>query len=270
QEGLNCFDGTDYQYFHSGPRGQHVAWDSLVFDYSKYEVQRFLLSNVRYWLEEFHFDGFRFDGVTSMLYLDHGLGQTFGNYDQYFDANVDPDAVVYLQMANEVAHGVQTDCVTIAEDVSGMVGIARPVREGGIGFDYRLAMGVPDYWIKTLKEKKDEEWQLGDIWHELLNRRRSEKHVGYAESHDQSLVGDQTIAFRLMDKDMYWHMSRDTQNHLVARGIALHKLIRLITFSLSGEAYLNFIGNEFGHPEWVDFPRKGNNYSYHFARRQWS
>ena len=270
QEGLNCFDGTDYQYFHAGPRGQHVAWDSMVFDYSKYEVQRFLLSNVRYWLEEYRFDGFRFDGVTSMIYLDHGLGQTFGNYDQYFDANVDADAVVYLQMANEVAHGVKKNCTTIAEDVSGMVGIARPVSEGGIGFDYRLAMGVPDYWIKTLKEKKDEEWQLADIWHELLNRRRSEKHVGYAESHDQSLVGDQTIAFRLMDKDMYWHMSRDTQNHLVARGIALLKLIRLITFSLSGEGYLNFIGNEFGHPEWVDFPREGNNYSYHFARRQWS
>ena len=270
QEGLNMFDGTEFQYFHAGPRGQHVAWDSLLFDYSKFEVQRFLLSNVRYWLEEFRFDGFRFDGVTSMIYLDHGLGQTFTSYDQYFNENTDRDAIVYLQMANQVAHGVSSACTTVAEDVSGMVGIARPVEEGGIGFDYRLAMGVPDYWIKILKEKKDEEWNLGEIWHELLNRRRSEKHVAYSESHDQSLVGDKTIAFRLMDKDMYWHMDREHQSLVVGRGLALHKLIRLITFSLAGEGYLNFIGNEFGHPEWVDFPREGNGYSYHYARRQWS
>ncbi len=270
QEGLNSFDGTEFQYFHAGARGHHVAWDSLCFDYSKYEVQRFLLSNVRYWLEEYRFDGFRFDGVTSMIYLDHGLGRAFTSYDQYFDDNVDRDAVAYLQLANELAHSVTPGCTTIAEDVSGLAGMARKVDEGGIGFDYRLAMGIPDYWIKTLKEKSDEEWNLAELWHELLNRRRSEKHVGYAESHDQSLVGDKTIAFRLMDKDMYWHMSQESANIVIARGVALHKLIRLLTFSLSGEAYLNFIGNEFGHPEWVDFPREGNGYSYHYARRQWS
>jgi 1,4-alpha-glucan branching enzyme len=269
-EGLNHFDGTEYQYFHAGPRGQHVAWDSLLFDYSKYEVQRFLLSNVRYWLEEYRFDGFRFDGVTSMLYLDHGLGKSFSSYDDYFGANVDKDAVAYLQLANEVAHAVNNDAITIAEDVSGMVGLARKVSEGGLGFDYRLAMGVPDYWIKILKERKDEEWQLNDIWHTLLNRRRAEKHIGYAESHDQSLVGDKTIAFWLMDKDMYWHMDKSSQNVVIDRGIALHKMIRLITFSLAGEGYLNFVGNEFGHPEWVDFPRQGNNFSYKYARRQWS
>ncbi|HYO08857.1 MAG TPA: alpha-amylase family glycosyl hydrolase [Tepidisphaeraceae bacterium] len=270
QEGLNMFDGTDFQYFHAGGRGQHVAWDSLLFDYSKFEVQRFLLSNVRFWLEEYRFDGFRFDGVTSMMYLDHGLERAFSSYDQYFDGNVDRDAVAYLQLANELAHQVRPDAVTVAEDVSGMVGIGRPVPEGGLGFDYRLAMGVPDFWIKTLKEKSDEQWQLAEVWHELLNRRRSEKHIAYAESHDQSLVGDKTIAFHLMDKDMYWHMARQSENLVIARGLALHKLIRLITFSLGGEGYLNFIGNEFGHPEWVDFPREGNGYSYHYARRQWS
>jgi 1,4-alpha-glucan branching enzyme len=269
-EGLNMFDGTEYQYFHAGPRGQHVAWDSLCFDYSKYEVLRFLLSNVRYWLEEFRFDGFRFDGVTSMMYLDHGLGKSFKGYDDYFGANIDNDAVAYLQLANEVAHQVTKDAITVAEDVSGMVGMGRPVAEGGIGFDYRLAMGVPDYWIKLLKEKKDEEWKLGDIFQTLMNRRRAEKHVGYAESHDQSLVGDKTIAFWLMDKEMYWNMAWDRPSVVIDRGIALHKMIRLITFSLSGEGYLNFMGNEFGHPEWVDFPREGNGYSYKYARRQWS
>lgn len=269
-EGLAMFDGSEYQYFHAGGRGQHTAWDSLVFDYSKYEVRRFLLSNCRYWLEEFHFDGFRFDGVTSMMYLDHGLGKAFTAYDQYFDGNVDRDALLYLQLANTLIHKVKPDAISIAEDVSGMVGVARPAEEGGIGFDYRLSMGVPDYWIKILKEKKDEEWNLGEIYHMLLNRRPGEKHIGYVESHDQSLVGDKTIAFRLMDKEMYWHMTKLEQNLVIDRGIALHKLIRLFTFSLGGEGYLNFMGNEFGHPEWIDFPREGNGYSYKFARRQWS
>jgi 1,4-alpha-glucan branching enzyme len=242
----------------------------MCFDYSKYEVLRFLLSNCRYWIDEFQFDGFRFDGVTSMLYLDHGLGKSFSNYGDYFDGNVDTDAVTYLQLANDLIHSVKPDAITIAEDVSGMVGMARQVSEGGIGFDYRLAMGVPDYWIKLLKEKSDEQWHLDQLYQTLLNRRHTEKHVGYAESHDQALVGDKTIAFWLMDQEMYWSMSRDKQSLVVDRGIALHKMIRLITFSLAGEGYLNFMGNEFGHPEWIDFPREGNGYSYHYCRRQWS
>ncbi|CAN5439404.1 alpha-amylase family glycosyl hydrolase [soil metagenome] len=270
QEGLNEFDGTQHQYFHGPPRGIHSLWDSMLFDYSKYEVQRFLLSNCRYWLEEFRFDGFRFDGVTSMMYLDHGMARTFNSYDDYFGDNIDRDAVAYLQLANTLIHELDADAATVAEDVSGMIGMARPVDEGGIGFDYRLAMGVPDYWIKTLKERKDEEWELGQIWHTLLNRRVGEKHVGYAESHDQALVGDKTIAFRMMDAAMYWQMDHNSQSHVIDRGVALHKMIRLITFSLAGEGYLNFMGNEFGHPEWIDFPREGNNFSYQYARRQWS
>jgi 1,4-alpha-glucan branching enzyme len=269
-EGLSGFDTSDYQYFHAGARGDHVAWDSKCFDYSKYEVQRFLLSNVRYWMDEFHFDGFRFDGVTSMLYLDHGLGKKFASYDEYFSGNVDKDALSYLMLANELAHTVNPAVITIAEDVSGMVGLARPVAEGGIGFDYRLAMGIPDYWIKLLKEKRDEDWNLNEIYHTLMNRRAHEKHIGYAESHDQAMVGDKTIAFWLMDKEMYWSMSKLTKNLAVDRGVALHKMLRLITFALGGEGYLNFMGNEFGHPEWIDFPRVGNNESYHYARRQWS
>jgi 1,4-alpha-glucan branching enzyme len=257
-EGLSRFDGTDYQYFHAGARGEHVAWDSLLFDYAKFEVQRFLLSNLRYWLEEFRFDGFRFDGVTSMLYLNHGLGTAFSSYDDYFGGNVDWDAVVYLMLANELVHKVKPDAITIAEDVSGMVGTCRSVAEGGLGFDYRLAMGIPDYWIKLLKEKKDEDWNLTALYHTLMNRRHTEKHVAYAESHDQALVGDKTLAFWLMDQEMYWNMTKFHQSLVVDRGIALHKMIRLITFSLGGEGYLNFMGNEFGHPEWVDFPREGN------------
>ena len=268
-EGLNQFDGTDYQYFHAGERGVHPDWDSLLFDYSRYEVRRFLLSNVRYWLEEYRFDGFRFDGVTSMLYVDHGR-RAFTNYDAYFGAAVDDEALLYLQLANDVAHAVDPAAITIAEDASGIPGLARPADEGGLGFDYRLAMGVPDYWFKLLSEQPDEAWSMNGMYHALLNRRSGEKHVGYVESHDQAIVGGKTLAFELMDQDMYWHMARDSESVVVDRGIALHKLIRLVTFALAGEGYLTFMGNEFGHPEWVDFPREGNGYSYQYARRQWS
>ncbi|MBC8142927.1 MAG: alpha amylase C-terminal domain-containing protein [Armatimonadetes bacterium] len=269
-EGLGGFDGTESQYFHSGSRGEHPAWDSLLFDYGKPEVRRFLLSNVRFWLDEFRFDGFRFDGVTSMLYHDHGLERPFSSYADYFPPHTEEDAVLYLSLANQLAHELRPDCVTVAEDVSGMAGIARPVEEGGIGFDYRLAMGIPDYWIKLVKEKRDEDWSMSEIYQTLVNRRWSEKHLSYVESHDQALVGDKTLAFRLMDSAMYDAMSKGSESLVIDRGIALLKLIRLVTFAIGGDGYLNFMGNEFGHPEWVDFPREGNGESYQYARRQWS
>ena len=269
EEGLNRFDGTDSQYFHAGARGWHPTWDSLCFDYSKYEVQQFLLSNIRFWLEEYRFDGFRFDGVTSMLYMDHG-SKEFSKYEDYFDDNVDKDALAYLMLANEMAHRVNSRVITIAEDSSGMAGLARPVKEGGLGFDYRLAMGIPNYWIKLLEEQRDEQWNMSETYHVLLNRRMHEKHISYTESHDQALAGGKTIAFRLMDREMYWNMSASAPSLVIDRGIALHKMIRLITFTLGGDGYLNFMGNEFGHPEWIDFPRPENNYSHHYARRQWS
>jgi 1,4-alpha-glucan branching enzyme len=268
-EGLNEFDGTDHQFTHPGERGNHPNWDSKVFDYGKTEVIRFLLSNLKYWLKEFHFDGFRFDGVTSMMYFHHG-NTTFGDRDKYFSEGVEFDAITYLQLANTLIHQVKKDAVSIAEDVSGMPGICRPVDEGGIGFDYRLAMGIPDFWVKTLKEKKDEDWNMDSIWNTLTDRHPGIKTIAYAESHDQALVGDKTIAFWLMDKEMYFHMQVDDQHLVIDRGMALHKMIRLVTISLGGQAYLNFIGNEFGHPEWIDFPRLGNEWSYHYARRQWS
>jgi 1,4-alpha-glucan branching enzyme len=269
-EGLNEFDGSDHQYFHPGAKGYHEGWDSKVFDYAKWEVKQFLLSNIRYWLEEFHFDGFRFDGVTSIMYQHHGLFMDFDNVDLYFNSQVDEDAIVYLQLANKLIHDLKPDSLSIAEDVSGMPGLSRKIEDGGIGFDFRMAMGVPDYWIKTLKHKQDEEWDMFELWHQLSNRPAKERSICYAESHDQALVGDKTLAFRLMDKEMYFSMSVLEQNLVIDRGIALHKLIRMITLSLGGEGYLNFIGNEFGHPEWIDFPREGNNWSYQHARRQWS
>ena len=269
-EGLSRFDGTDYQYFHTGKKGSHPAWDSRLFDYGKDKVLHFLLSNCAFWLMEYCLDGFRFDGVTSMLYKDHGLGRNFTSYDNYFSGNFDKDAAIYLALANTLIHEFKPNAVTISEDMSGYPGMARAVSQGGLGFDYRLAMGIPDFWIKIIKEKKDEQWSVGEIWHQLNNRRMDEKSIAYCESHDQALVGDKTIAFRLMDARMYSSMNIGSQDIIIDRGIALHKIIRLLTFSAGGEGYLNFMGNEFGHPEWIDFPRQGNNWSYSYARRQWS
>lgn len=269
-DGLNEWDGSTSCYFHGSARGYHTLWDSRLFDYTKVEVLRFLLSNLRWWIEEYGFDGFRFDGVTSMLYHSHGMNDSFaGGYPEYFGLNADTDSIVYLMLANYYLHKKFPNCTTIAEEVSGMPALCRPVSEGGQGFDYRLAMAIPDMWIKLLKHKKDEDWNFSEIVFTLENRRYLEGHVAYAESHDQALVGDKTIAFWLMDKEMYTHMSTHTDlTPIIERGIALHKLIRLITYGLGGEAWLNFIGNEFGHPEWLDFPRVGNGESYHYARRQ--
>ena len=269
-EGINEFDGTEYQFFHTGERGNHSAWGTKLFNYGKNEVLHFLLSNLKYWMDVFHFDGFRFDGVTSMLYHDHGLGSSFTNYKMYFSLNTDTEAVTYLQLANELIHEVNPHAVTIAEDMSGMPGMCIKIKDCGIGFDYRLSMVVPDLWIKILKECTDEQWDILKIWYELNSRRPSEKNIGYCESHDQALVGDKTIMFRLCDANMYTGMSKFIDDPVIARGIALHKMIRLLTASLAGEGYLNFMGNEFGHPEWIDFPREGNGWSYHYCRRQWS
>ncbi len=270
REGINEFDGTDHQYFHAGAKGDHSAWGTKCFDYGKPEVLHFLLSNLKFWQEEFRFDGFRFDGVTSMLYHDHGLGTAFTSPEKYFSMNTDTQAVTYLQLANELVHSLNPDAITISEDTSALPGMSLPLTDGGLGFDYRLAMGEPDMWIRLIKEQKDEDWSLNNIYYELAVRRPQEKVIGYVESHDQALVGDKTVMFRLADQEMYWGMDRAYHSPTMDRAVALHKMIRLLTMSLGGEGYLTFMGNEFGHPEWIDFPRLGNGWSYHYCRRLWS
>ena len=269
-EGLDKFDGGPATYFHLGEKGDHAAWDSKLYNYGKLEVSQFLLSNIRYWLEEFQFDGFRFDGVTSMLYHHHGLGKDFLGYADYFNEDADKDAILYLQLANQVLHETKPSAFSVAEDMSGLPGLCRAIPDGGVGFDFRLGMGLPDFWIKTIKEVTDEAIDIEGLYWHLLNRRKHEPTIAYVESHDQALVGDQTIAFRLMGTDMYTAMNIGSKSIVIDRGVALHKLIKFITLALGGEGWLNFIGNEFGHPEWIDFPREGNNWSYAFARRQWS
>ncbi|HEY9059973.1 MAG TPA: alpha-amylase family glycosyl hydrolase [Pseudobacteroides sp.] len=268
-EGLAEFDGTDYQFCHHGNKGDHPDWHTRLFNYGKLEVQHFLLSNVKYWLTEYHLDGFRFDGVTSMMYHHHGRGTAFDNYKKYFSMDTDLESITYLQLATELAKEVNPNSILIAEDMSGMPGMCLPIIDGGIGFDYRLGMGLPDLLIKMMKTK-DENWHMGKFWNELTNRRPQEKVIGYTESHDQALVGDKTLMFWLADHDMYWNMNKDGKNERIDRAIALHKILRFITCAVGGDGYLNFMGNEFGHPEWIDFPREGNGWSYKYARRQWS
>lgn len=269
-EGINMFDGTSWQFFHDGEKGEHPAWGTKCFNYGKDEVIRFLLSNLKFWMTEYHFDGFRFDGVTSMIYHDHGLGTDFNDNSKYFSMNTHIEAITYLQLANELIREVNPNAITIAEDMSGMPGMALPIEDGGIGFDYRLAMGLPDMWIRTVKEKRDEDWDIGQMWGDMCLRRPGENTVAYVESHDQALVGDKTMIFRLADANMYTDMDKACHNLVIDRAIALHKMIRLFTLAGGGEAYLNFMGNEFGHPEWIDFPREGNGWSFHYCRRQWS
>ena len=269
-EGINMFDGTTWQFFHDGGKGDHPAWDTKCFDYGKTGVIHFLLSNLKFWMTEYHFDGFRFDGVTSMLYHDHGLGTDFNTNNKYFSYNTHTEAITYLQLANQLIREVNPNAVTIAEDMSGMPGMCLPIADGGIGFDYRLGMGLPDMWIRTVKEQRDEDWDIFGMWCSMCMRRPGEDTVSYVESHDQALVGDKTMIFRLADAAMYTDMDKATHNLTIDRAIALHKMIRLYTLAGGGEAYLNFMGNEFGHPEWIDFPREGNGWSFHYCRRQWS
>ncbi|MBU4132581.1 MAG: alpha amylase C-terminal domain-containing protein [Proteobacteria bacterium] len=269
-EGISNFDGTCFQFFHDGPKGFHRQWDSRCFDYGKPEVLRFLLSNLRFWIEEFHMDGFRFDGITSMLFEDHGLGRAFTHYGEYYKKDVDTDALSYLYLVNRLAHDLGNEIITIAEDVSGYPGLAAPAAKGGTGFDYRYAMGIADFWIRLLKDFRDEHWHLGTLWHELTTKRAEEKTISYAESHDQALVGDKTLMMHLMGSHIYSAMEKSNTSMETIRGVALHKMIRLITIATADAGYLNFMGNEFGHPEWVDFPSKENNFSYAHARRQWS
>ncbi|MDR2894375.1 MAG: alpha amylase C-terminal domain-containing protein [Alistipes sp.] len=268
-EGLAELDGSDRLYSRPGPAGYQPYWDSMLFDYGKGEVTHFLLSNIKFWLTEFRFDGFRFDGVTSMIYRHHGYTE-FDSRDKFFGPDVDNDALTYLTLANHLVHELRPGAITIAEDVSGMPGMAVPIADGGVGFDYRLGMAIPDFWIRLLEDVPDEEWDVWEIWNILTDRLPGVGTVAYAESHDQAMVGDKTIAHRLMDAAMYSAMGREVENLQVDRGVALHKMIRLVTIAAGGTGYLNFMGNEFGHPEWIDFPREGNGWSYAHARRQWS
>ena len=270
-DGFNYWDGTDHLYFHGGNLGNHVQWNSKLYNYSSYETLRLLLSNCAYYIKEYRIDGFRFDCVTSMLYSHHGIDYNFtGNYKEYFNEFFNLESSVYLMLANSLIHKLNPEAITIAEDFSGTPGLCRPVEEGGLGFDYKLNMKICDKWKQYLLYKKDEEWNIEDIIYTLKNRRYKEKNISYCESHDQSFVGNCSLSSLLFSSERFWNMSNNSpETPVIGRGISLHKMIRLLTFALGGEGYLSFMGNEFGCPDSLDFPKKENRFSYSHSRRRW-
>lgn len=323
-EGLSGFDGSLLEgggYFLAGSDGWHAEWGTRMFDFGKLEVLRFLLAQLCWYAECYRCDGFRFDAVSAALYRHRSLGGagTFERgYAEYYDGSLDVAALTYFKVANYLVHElVSPPLLTIAEEYSGLPGLCAPVMHGGVGFDYRQAMGLPPLWQRLCATLCSDEGgdaggsvgsdaaggdasggvggdaasdvdgdvcdgrsatrgapgriDMGALVASMCSRRSEERRVAYVECHDQSIVGGQSLAFRCMGAEMYGGMSRlvGPPSVAVARGMALHKLTRLLACALGGEAYLNFIGNEWGHPEWVDLPREGNGHSCDRARRRW-
>lgn len=257
EQGLARYDTGPYLF-----ADKDNQWGTVSFDYGKEMTRRFLLSNCRYWMEEYHVDGFRFDAVGNMIYLDHGFGDDFSHVGRCFytaagSNRVDQDGVLYLELANTLVHELRPQSLTIAEEFSGMPGMTSPPSEGGLGFDHRFAMGIPDFWGKFIKEGRS----VGMLWYEMTNRRRYERTISYVACHDQCINGKDAMIWRLIGDEMYTQMSclRDSWN--TSRGLALYKLMRLVTLATAAHGYLSFMGDEFGHPEWID----GEAY----AHRQW-
>jgi len=257
EQGLARYDTSRYFF-----RDLKTQWDTVSFDYSQERTRRFLLSNCRYWLEEFNIDGFRFDAVGNMIYLDHGLDDDFSHVGRCFygkdgQNRLDENGVLYLSLANTLVHELAPHAITLAEEFSGAPGMSCSPDNAGLGFDYRFAMGLPDFWAKFIEEGRT----MGQMWHELTNRRHYDKTISYTECHDQCINGDDAFIWRMIKDDMYTHMSVFSDSWKCSRGVALHKLMRFITLGSAGQGWLNFMGNEFGHPEWID--------AEDYAHRQW-
>ena len=257
EQGLCNYDSTAYFF-----TDQMNQWGTPTFDFSKEMTRRFLLSNLRYWMEEFQFDGFRFDAVGNMLYKDFGRDDTFEHTGRCFygkdgKPRTNEAGELYLCLANDLVHTISQEAFTIAEEFSGMPGLTCAPSDGGLGFDARFAMGIPDYWEKCIKNPQD----LGSLWYEMNNHRPYDRTISYVECHDQCINGDDAMIWRLLGDDMYTTMLRGIDSWNISRGLAYYRLMRLITLSTADLGYLNFMGNEFGHPEWLDAERH--------AHRQW-
>lgn len=260
EQGLARYDTTNY-FFHK----KKTQWATLSFDYGLEATRRFLLSNCRWWMEEFKVDGFRFDAVGNMIYTDHGLGDDFSHVGRCFygaggTSRLDENGVLYLSLANTLVHELAPEAFTVAEEFSGAPGMSCAPEQGGLGFDRRFAMGIPDYWAKFIRGEGSGT-SMGMLWHEMTNRRWYDKTVSYTECHDQCINGDDAFIWRLIGDDMYEHMSMFSNSWKNSRGVALHKLMRFVTLATAGQGWLNFMGNEFGHPEWIDDEA--------YAHRQW-
>ncbi|KAH7428429.1 hypothetical protein KP509_09G001300 [Ceratopteris richardii] len=259
--GLAAFDGGNDCYFHPGKRGHHKYWGTRMYNYNSYEVLRFLLSNLKWWVNEYHVDGFNFHSLASMLYTHNGFEKRTGGYDYFCNQYVDQDAQNYLILANEMLHTLNPNIITIAEDTTFYPGLCQPINKGGLGFDYAVSTQPAEMWAWLIRYGSDQHWIISQIVDTLTRQKSFGKMIAFTESHAQSITGGMSLSQALL--------SRSGLSSLDQRGIALLKIIRLVTFSLAGSAYMNFMGNEFGHPERVEFPRPGNKNSFAHACRQW-
>ncbi|KAK9673873.1 hypothetical protein RND81_12G195300 [Saponaria officinalis] len=263
--GLSLFDGTNDCYFHTGKRGHHKYWGTRIFKYGDVDVLQFLLSNLRWWIEEYHIDGFQFHSLPSMMYTHNGFATFTGDFEEYCNQYVDRDALLYLILANDILHFLHPNIITIAEDATLYPGLCEPSSQGGLGFDYYVNLAAPEMWLSFLENVPDNEWSMSKIVTTLMgNKIYTNKMLLYAENHSQSISGGRSFAEILFGTEV-----GSNEASKLLRGTSLHKVIRLITFTIGGSAYLNFMGNEFGHPKRVEFPTSNNNFSFELASRRW-
>lgn len=265
--GLSLFDGSNDCYFHTGKRGHHKYWGTRMFKYGDVDVLHFLLSNLKWWVVEYQIDGFQFHSLSSMMYTHNGFATFTGEMEEYCNQYVDKDALIYLILANEMLHELHPDIITIAEDATFYPGLCEPTSQGGLGFDYWVNLSVSEMWLWLLENAPYQEWNMNKIVSVLVNNQQShEKMLLYTENHNQSISGGRSFAEIILRKFKEQPFGSEDVTFRVS---SLHNMVKLITFSISGSAYLNFMGNEFGHPNRVEFPMPSNNYSFNFANRRW-
>ncbi|KAI8557559.1 hypothetical protein RHMOL_Rhmol04G0020000 [Rhododendron molle] len=245
--GLSLFDGSNDCFFHTGKRGHHKFWGTRMFKYGDVDVLHFLLSNLNWWVVEYHIDGLQFHSLASMIYTHNGFASLSGDMEEYCNQYVDKDALMYLILANEILHALHPKIITIAEDATLYPGLCEPTSQGGLGFDYFVNLSASEMWSSLLGNVPDCDWNMSKIVSTLIgNKHSADKMLLYAENHNQSISGGCSFGEILLGEPREHASDRKAS---ILRGSSLHKMIRLISFTIGGHAYLNFMGNEFGHPK---------------------
>ncbi|KAH9622869.1 hypothetical protein KSS87_007872 [Heliosperma pusillum] len=238
--GLSLFDGTNDCYFHTGKRGHHKYWGTRIFKYGDVDVLQFLLSNLTWWIEQYHIDGFQFHSIPSMIYTHNGFATFTGDLEEYCNQYVDRDALMYLILANDILHALHPNIITIAEDATLYPGLCEPSSQGGLGFDYYVNLAAPEMWLSLLENVPDNEWSMSKIVTTLMgNKAYTNKMLLYAENHNQSISGGRSLAEILLGAEIDSNLSTSS----LLRGSSLHK--------------------------GVEFPTSNNNFSYELASRRW-
>jgi 1,4-alpha-glucan branching enzyme len=230
------FDGT-HLYEHADPRqGAHMDWGTLIFNYGRNEVRGFLVANALSWLDRYHIDGLRVDAVASMLYLDYSRteGQWVPNK---HGGRENLEAIEFLRQTNDLVHRYHPGVLMIAEESTAFAGISKPVREGGIGFDFKWNMGwMHDTLRYFQKEPIHRKWHHNDLSFGALYQ-YTENFVTVF-SHDEVVHGKQSMLYKMGA----WHIPEKAAN---LRALYAHM------WAWPGKKLL-FMGCEFGQSrEWA-------------------